>query len=471
MKTNSIKKMAGTFGLLLLATGVSDAAYDANWKKSQCDSYSYHGLDERYVFGGSAGWRNNNQWDSDEGTDCSDYVPRCLALPSYVGEFTGSGHPYSTASLYPGIPNTVSVGSVGSMQEWDFWVWRDSGAGHTGLHRKYDANGNVLTREAKGTAYGVVADTRSKQSLIDQGSRYWRRKNWGTDAPAVSTAYGGELVGNFNGDGTNGVGRADYALFRPSNGTWHIKFHPTDITHSFTYGASGDQPRAGDFNGDGKDDQVVFRPADHMWYVRFSSDGSSHDFSFGRPGDIALLGGDFGSDKAEEAVLFRPSTGDWFVRFSQDASVHDFQFGANGDIPMIGDTIDSDKAPDAVLYRPSNHTWYVRFSTDGSVHSFSHGQSADIPRLADFSGDGVPDYALFRPSNGYWYVRFAHDGSVHSFQFGASGDIPLCGDFTGDGRIDQALFRPSNQRYYVRNAVNGGVSYITFGVSTDVPVR
>lgn len=187
MKLHLEKKAAALVGAALLVVSIQSAqAYDPNYKRSQCDAYTLHGLSERYVFGGDMGWIDNNVWDSSstEGVDCSDYVPRCLALPNLVGEHTKTGHPYWTGSMYTGIANTFQV-SASSLAQWDFFVWHSGGEGHTGFARTWDSS-YIYTREARGTAYGVVAVTRSRQSIADQGGRYFRRSNWGAEASAVT---------------------------------------------------------------------------------------------------------------------------------------------------------------------------------------------------------------------------------------------------------------------------------------------
>lgn len=186
MKTNPInRKTAARFAAALLVMTASLAqAYDANYTKAQADAYSYHGLNERYVFGGDEGWIDNNVWDasSTEGVDCSSYVPRCLAIPNLIGEHTASSHPYNTDMFYDRTVANVSSTTQSALAQWDFWVYRSSAGGpgnHMGLVHSTTTS-SVITREARGSDYGVVVVTRPKQSLTDWNTRYGRRNNWGT---------------------------------------------------------------------------------------------------------------------------------------------------------------------------------------------------------------------------------------------------------------------------------------------------
>ena len=213
MKTHRMQKRVAMFvGMALVAlTATVAQAYDTTWKKSQCDTYSYHGLGERYVFGGDAGWIDNNVWDSSstEGLDCSSYVPRCWATDgpsdSYLGEHTAGSHPYSTYDYYPGnVPHTILV-SQSSLQQWDCFVYDADSTGcgpgnHMGLVKSTDAS-YIYTREARGSSYGIVEVTRSKQSLTDACSRYYRRANWGAESSAIivdNTSAGFSVTGTWS---------------------------------------------------------------------------------------------------------------------------------------------------------------------------------------------------------------------------------------------------------------------------------
>jgi hypothetical protein len=59
------------------------------------------------------------------------------------------------------------------------------------------------------------------------------------------------------------MGRADLAVFRPSNGYWYVRGGTT-----VRWGMAGDQPQAGNFGGDGRADRVVWRPSTGVWWVR-----------------------------------------------------------------------------------------------------------------------------------------------------------------------------------------------------------
>ena len=175
--------------LLLSAAGCFPSAYDPGWTKKHCAAYSFHGLYETYHYGGDRGWIDNDCEDGypTEGVDCSAYVPRCLALPGFVAEGCEGGHPYSTASLYPGIANTVAVSGIDALEAWDFWVWREEhggpSAGHTGLFEEFNES-YVISREAQShqTGFDILKTSRSKQALVDYGCAFWRRKDWGGEA-------------------------------------------------------------------------------------------------------------------------------------------------------------------------------------------------------------------------------------------------------------------------------------------------
>lgn len=262
----------------------------------------------------------------------------------------------------------------------------------------------------------------------------------------------------------DGNGKANVAVFRPSDGIWYIR--RTDGTYyGPEFGQSGDIPAAADYDGDGQSDPAVFRGG--VWY-RLQSTAGVDIISFGQSADIPAAA-DYDADGEADIAVFRPSNGTWYILQSSDGQASIVQFGSNGDIPVAGD-FDGDGKADISLFRPSTGEWHRLNSSNGAYVPIQFGANGDKPVSGDFDGDGKADPAVFRPSNGTWYILASSTGAMQGGEFGSSGDIPVPADYDGDGKDDFAVFRPSTGFWYLINSGDNSVAVFQFGFSTDIPV-
>jgi len=270
-------------------------------------------------------------------------------------------------------------------------------------------------------------------------------------------------------------GKADFAVFRPTDKNWYSLSSELKTFAAVRWGAENDQLVPADYDGDGLTDEAVYRNG--SWFIRKSRDGELFSVNWGAnvqvPGGYVAdepVSGDFDGDGVYDIAVFRPADGTWYVLRSTSGFSANypliFKWGKLGDIPVPAD-YDGDGTTDFAVFRYTETRWYILESRTKRLHAAQFG-SIGIDRLVphDYTGDGKADIAVYRRGN--WIILRSEDDRVENQFFGEANDIPVPADYDNDGSTDFAVFR--NGDWFILNCSDGAFASIRFGQNGDIPL-
>lgn len=151
---------------------------------------------------------------------------------------------------------------------------------------------------------------------------------WSTTASYGAITLPGEqpadkpIVGDFDGDSCDEIG-----YFR--NGLWYIRLPAGART--LQLGTAGDVPVPADYDGDRQTDYAVYKPSKGTWTINQSSDGTTISFRWGQPGDIAVPA-DYDGDGKTDIAIYR--NGIWWQYLSATGSINIVYWGLGSDLPI-----------------------------------------------------------------------------------------------------------------------------------------
>ncbi|MCY7345368.1 MAG: VCBS repeat-containing protein, partial [Pyrinomonadaceae bacterium] len=290
-----------------------------------------------FLYNGSSALftRTENDFDGDLRTDLSVYRPSIGTW--FINRSTNgiTAQQFGIASDKPAAADYDGDGRT------DLAVWRESASAffhifqsstNTYRFEQFGQTGDVLTVndwDGDGKADASVY----RDSAIGSQSYFFYRGTLNNPNGTITFVPWGTVGdkaarGDFDGDG-----KADAAIFRPSNGVWFILQSSNNQGRAQQFGTAADRRVPADYDGDGKTDIAIVRPANNDWYILNSATGTAAYRQWGANSD-ALIPGDYNGDGRTEISTYRAAEGNWYIPQCADFRQAVTKFGATGDVAV-----------------------------------------------------------------------------------------------------------------------------------------